>query len=99
MRCAEAHWDQQEVLHQLQAVVPEEDLWQINVSIRNHRCPPATQEATLGVRGLQVPPGVGQPFGRWHRVQSHKDACVHMSENCVLGSGIFSKLADFVLHF
>lgn len=33
--CAEAHRHQQKVLHQLQAVVPEENLWQVNVSICN----------------------------------------------------------------
>lgn len=46
---AEAHWYQQEVLHQLQAVVPEENLWQIHVSIHNHSRLPATKVAALHV--------------------------------------------------
>lgn len=52
---AEAHRHQQKVLHQLQAVVPEENLWQINVSICNLQRPPASKEAGLHVHQLQVP--------------------------------------------
>lgn len=55
VRRAEAYWHQQEVLHQLQAVVPAEDLRQINVSTCNHPRPPATEGVMLGVLGLQVP--------------------------------------------
>lgn len=60
---AEAHRHQQEVLHQLQAVVPEEDLWQIHVSMCDPPGPPGAPEAGLRVHLLQGPSGLGQPLG------------------------------------
>lgn len=30
---------------------------------------------------------------------SHEDACANMSGDCVLGSGVFCRLANFVFHF
>lgn len=97
--CAEAHRHQQKVLHQLQAVVPEENLWQINVSICDLPRPPATKEAGLRVRQLQVPSDLGQPSERSGCLGSLEDACANVSGSHVLGSGSFSKLASFVWHF
>ena len=59
---AEAHRHQQEVLHQLQAVVPEENLWQIHVSMCDHPRLPGAQEAGLRIRPLQGPSGLGRPL-------------------------------------
>lgn len=95
--CAEAHRHQQEVLHQLQAVVPEENLWQINVSICNHPRPAATKEAGFCVCPLQVPSDLGQPSGRSGCLRSREDACANMSGSRGLGSGSFSTPASFVL--
>lgn len=87
--CAEAHWHQQEILHQLQAVVPEENLWQIHVSVcgRSRPCSRAARRAARGALGL------GRPSGRLGRSRSHEGACADVSGCCVLGSGLFSKLA------
>lgn len=89
--CAEAHRHQQEVLHQLQAVVPEENLWQIHVSVwgRSRPCSCAARRAARGALGL----GLGRPSGRLGRSRSHEGACADVSGCCVLGSGLFSKLA------
>lgn len=99
MCCTEAHWYQQEVLHQLQAVVPEENLWQIDVSTYNLLRPPASKECGIHGWQLRVPPGLGQPSvrsGCQGAVAMHVQTC---QGTVCFGSGSFSKLASFVLHF
>lgn len=93
--CAKAHRHQQEVLHQLQAVVPEENLWQIHVSV----CGRSRPHGYTARRALMGPLGLGRPSGRLGCGRSHEDACADMSGSCVLGSGVFSQLARVGLYF
>lgn len=97
--CAEAHRHQQKVLHQLQAVVPEENLRQINVSTCTRPRPPATMGAGLRGRQRQVPLALSQPPEKSGFLGSLADACANVSGNRGLGSGSVSKPASFVLHF